>query len=110
MSRDQSIDVDGSVVDLAIEYPQLLSILQGLGIDYTCGGRSLRISLRPTRPECLRCRSALRKLPTRKRTVAAPLTDAYGRGRSRIFSAERRMVANECDLDAPRGVSDGKND
>jgi len=42
MSRDKSIDVVGSVVDLAIEYPQLLSILQGLGIDYTCGGRSLR--------------------------------------------------------------------
>lgn len=35
-------DPDSSVPDLLIDHPQLLPLFQSLGIDYCCGGKSLR--------------------------------------------------------------------
>ena len=36
-----SCDLDTSVPDWVIEYPETLVVFQELGIDYTCGGKSL---------------------------------------------------------------------
>ncbi len=36
------VDLDSSVPDLVIEYPQLLKLFDELGIESTCGGKSLR--------------------------------------------------------------------
>lgn len=40
------IDLDSSVPDLVIEYPQLLKLFGELGIESTCGGKSLRTACR----------------------------------------------------------------
>ena len=37
----QEVDLDSSVPDWLIEYPQALALFQSLGIDYHCGGKSL---------------------------------------------------------------------
>ena len=37
-----NIDLDGSVPELVVDYPPLLAVFQRLGIEYTCGGKSLR--------------------------------------------------------------------
>lgn len=34
-------DLDNSVPDWIIEHPQTLAVFQGLGIDSSCGGKSL---------------------------------------------------------------------
>ena len=43
--RDQKlvnpVDLESSVPDRLIEHPELLAIFQELGIDYSCGGKSL---------------------------------------------------------------------
>lgn len=36
------VDSDSSVPDWVIEYPRLLPLFEKLGIDYSCGGKSLR--------------------------------------------------------------------
>lgn len=36
------LDLDSSVPDWLIEYPQLLPLFQEWGIEYCCGGKSLR--------------------------------------------------------------------
>lgn len=41
-----SIDLDGCVPDLVVDYPSLLAVFQRLGIEYTCGGKSLRTACR----------------------------------------------------------------
>jgi iron-sulfur cluster repair protein YtfE (RIC family) len=38
------LNLDDSVPDWLIEYPQLLNKLEELGIDYCCGGKSLRFA------------------------------------------------------------------
>lgn len=35
------VELDNSVPDWLIEHPQLWPLFQELGIDYTCGGKSL---------------------------------------------------------------------
>jgi iron-sulfur cluster repair protein YtfE (RIC family) len=35
------VDLESSVPDWLIEYPELLALFQELGIDYSCGGKSL---------------------------------------------------------------------
>ena len=40
------IDLDSSVPDCLIDYPQLLPLFQELGIDYCCGGKSLLAAFR----------------------------------------------------------------
>ena len=35
------VDLESSVPDWLIEYPALLALFQELGIDYSCGGKSL---------------------------------------------------------------------
>ncbi|WP_029246962.1 DUF542 domain-containing protein [Schlesneria paludicola] len=40
------LDLDDSVPEWVIEYPQLLSLFQELGIDYCCGGKSLQFACR----------------------------------------------------------------
>ena len=42
MGSESSIALDDCVLDLLIDHPQLLGIFQELGIEYTCGGKSLR--------------------------------------------------------------------
>ncbi len=37
-----SVDLESSVPDWLIEHPELLTLFQELGIDYSCGGKSLR--------------------------------------------------------------------
>lgn len=39
-------DRDSSVPDWLIEYPESLAVLQELGIDYCCGGKSLEYACR----------------------------------------------------------------
>jgi iron-sulfur cluster repair protein YtfE (RIC family) len=39
-------DLDTSVSDWVIEHPETLTIFQQLGIDYTCGGKSLAYACR----------------------------------------------------------------
>lgn len=39
-------DLDTSVPDWVIEHPQALAVFQQLGIDYCCGGKSLRHACR----------------------------------------------------------------
>ena len=39
-------DLDTSVPDWVIEHPETLIIFQTLGIDYSCGGKSLRYACR----------------------------------------------------------------
>jgi len=36
------IDLDASVPDLVVDHPRLLRLLQELGVEFTCGGKSLR--------------------------------------------------------------------
>ena len=36
-----SCDLETSVPDWVIDHPETLAVLQGLGIDYCCGGKSL---------------------------------------------------------------------
>ncbi len=36
------VDLDASAADWLIEYPQLLRLFEELGLDYSCGGKSLR--------------------------------------------------------------------
>ena len=38
----QHLDLDSSVPDWLIDYPQLLPLFKSLRIDYCCGGKSLR--------------------------------------------------------------------
>jgi iron-sulfur cluster repair protein YtfE (RIC family) len=42
----QQLDLEDSVPDWLIEYPQLLAKLEELGIDYCCGGKSLEFASR----------------------------------------------------------------
>jgi regulator of cell morphogenesis and NO signaling len=35
-------DLDTSVPDWLIEYPELMRLFETLGIDYSCGGKSLK--------------------------------------------------------------------
>ena len=35
------VDLESSVPDWLIEYPQALAVLESFGIDYSCGGKSL---------------------------------------------------------------------
>lgn len=35
------VDLHSSVVDWCIEHPEALAVLERLGIDYCCGGKSL---------------------------------------------------------------------
>jgi regulator of cell morphogenesis and NO signaling len=57
----ENVDLDSSVPDWLIEYPALLSLFCELGIDYCCGGKSLRTACREQglRPEDVlaRCES-----------------------------------------------------
>ncbi len=39
-----SLDFDDSVPDWLIEHPLLLAVLERFGIDYACGGKSLRVA------------------------------------------------------------------
>jgi regulator of cell morphogenesis and NO signaling len=41
-----SCDLDTSVPDWVIEHPQTLAVFQELGIDYSCGGKSLAYACR----------------------------------------------------------------
>jgi regulator of cell morphogenesis and NO signaling len=41
-------DLDTSVPDWVVDYPAVLPVLEELGIDYCCGGKSLRQA-------CLEC-------------------------------------------------------
>lgn len=41
-----SCDLDSSVPDWVIEYPETLELFQNLGIDYCCGGKSLAYACR----------------------------------------------------------------
>lgn len=38
--------LDSSVPDWVIEYPETLAVFQNLGIDYSCGGKSLEFACR----------------------------------------------------------------
>ena len=40
------VDLDSSVPDWLIEHPGLLALFRELGIDYCCGGKSLRTACR----------------------------------------------------------------
>ena len=42
----QHVDETSSVPDWLIEYPALLSYFEQLGIDYSCGGKSLDVACR----------------------------------------------------------------
>jgi iron-sulfur cluster repair protein YtfE (RIC family) len=42
MEPTNHIDLEDCVVDLLIDHPQLLNVFEPLGIEYTCGGKSLR--------------------------------------------------------------------
>lgn len=39
-------DLDTAVIDWVIEHPETLAVFQRLGIDYTCGGKSLAFACR----------------------------------------------------------------
>jgi len=41
-----SCDLDTSVPDWVIEHPETLAVFQELGIDYSCGGKSLAYACR----------------------------------------------------------------
>ncbi|MCZ2340663.1 MAG: DUF542 domain-containing protein [Bacteroidales bacterium] len=41
-----SCDLDSSVPDWVIDYPATLAVFQKLGIDYSCGGKSLAYACR----------------------------------------------------------------
>jgi len=41
-----SCDLDTSVPDWIIEHPETLAVFQALGIDYSCGGKSLAYACR----------------------------------------------------------------
>ena len=41
-----SCDLETAVPDWLIEHPETLAVLQGLGIDYCCGGKSLEYACR----------------------------------------------------------------
>jgi regulator of cell morphogenesis and NO signaling len=40
------LDLESSVPDWLIEHPRLWSLFEELGIDYSCGGKSLGVSCR----------------------------------------------------------------
>jgi regulator of cell morphogenesis and NO signaling len=42
----ENVELDSSVPDWLIEHPRLLPLFQELGIDYTCGGKSLEAACR----------------------------------------------------------------
>jgi regulator of cell morphogenesis and NO signaling len=42
----QHVDETSSVPDWLIEYPALLAYFEQLGIDYSCGGKSLDVACR----------------------------------------------------------------
>jgi iron-sulfur cluster repair protein YtfE (RIC family) len=37
-----TIDMDASVPDVVIDHPALLRLFEELGVEFTCGGKSLR--------------------------------------------------------------------
>lgn len=39
-------DLDTAVPDWVVEHPETLAVFQELGIDYCCGGKSLRFACR----------------------------------------------------------------
>jgi iron-sulfur cluster repair protein YtfE (RIC family) len=39
-------DLDSAVPEWVIEYPETLAVFQELGIDYSCGGKSLAFACR----------------------------------------------------------------
>ena len=41
-----NVELDSSVPDWLIEHPRLLPLFQELGVDYTCGGKSLEAACR----------------------------------------------------------------
>ena len=42
----ENVELDSSIPDWLIEHPQLLPLFQELGVDYTCGGKSLEAACR----------------------------------------------------------------
>ena len=42
MNEEINCDLDSSVPDWVIEHPETLIVFQKLGIEYSCGGKSLR--------------------------------------------------------------------
>lgn len=42
----EHVDAESSVPDWLIEYPVLLALFERLGIDYSCGGKSLAAACR----------------------------------------------------------------
>lgn len=47
--RPAGLDLDSSVPDWVVELPWSLAIFESLGIDYTCGGKSLAFACRERR-------------------------------------------------------------
>ena len=45
-SDDLGCDLDSTVPDWIIEWPDTLAVFQELGIDYSCGGKSLAYACR----------------------------------------------------------------
>ena len=43
---DRGLGLETSVPEWLIEYPQLWRIVEVLGIDYSCGGKSLEVACR----------------------------------------------------------------
>jgi regulator of cell morphogenesis and NO signaling len=44
-----TIDVESSVPDIVVDHPVLFELFRDLGIDCTCGGKSLRTACREQR-------------------------------------------------------------
>lgn len=38
--------LESSVIDWVVEHPETLAVFQELGVDYTCGGKSLEFACR----------------------------------------------------------------
>ena len=62
-------DLETSVPDWIIEHPETLAVFQALGIDYSCGGKSLEYACREQR---LDAKSVLDKL---QRSIEAARSD-----------------------------------
>jgi regulator of cell morphogenesis and NO signaling len=62
-------DLEMSVPDWIIEHPETLAVFQELGIDYSCGGKSLEYACREQR---LDAKSVLDKL---ERSIKAARSD-----------------------------------
>jgi regulator of cell morphogenesis and NO signaling len=60
-----AIDVDDSVPDIVVDHPELFELFRDLGIDCTCGGKSLRTACRERHldPEnvCQQCHERLQR-------------------------------------------------